>query len=190
MSSRVHAYSAHIDSLVGDAEPEVFVAPSTRPDVPGVTSLRYVGLPNRGMATSITYGVSLVPHASRERESIELCMCVRSPDAIWSRVLGYLGEQLRGVCPFVHGNTIDFGERIAPDTEMTAFFVFASTVIERADAIGIDVSEPCLAGTDLITIQGMYPIHEVERQFINERGLDAFWNQVWDTYDVARRPAV
>ncbi|HSA49671.1 MAG TPA: suppressor of fused domain protein [Yinghuangia sp.] len=190
MPSRVHAYSAHIDRLVGDAEPEVFVAPSTRHDVPGVTALRFAGLPRRGMATSITYGVSLVRHRSWEHGTAELCMCVRSSDAIWSRVLGYLGEQLRGVCPFTYGNTIDFGERIASDTRMTAFFVHASTVIEREDAIGIDVSEPSLSGTDLITIQGMYPIHEIERQFINERGLDAFWNQVWDTYDVSRPPAV
>lgn len=190
MASRAANFAAHLDRLSGDYEAEVFRVASTRPDLPDVTALRYLDIPENGLATTITYGVSLARHADwPPGGGAELCMCVRSQDPTWPRALGLIAEQLRGVCPFAYGNTIDFGERIAPDTAMTAFLVFASSVVEREDAIGIDVAEP---GTppDLITIQGVYPIHELERQYIDAYGLEGFWHMDWDTYDVARPPAV
>ncbi|MEU1529821.1 hypothetical protein [Streptomyces fagopyri] len=36
----------------------------------------------------------------------------------------------------------------------------------------------------------MNPIHEVERQFINEHGLESFWKSGWVPTDVLRRPTV
>lgn len=104
-------------------------------------------------------------------------------------------EQLRGTCPFSYGSTINFGERIAPESEMTAFCVFAPLTLDRDDYLGIDIGIPGHESHDVITIQGviniqgMYPIHEVERQFINERGPEAFWKSDWEPTDVLRRPA-
>jgi hypothetical protein len=40
-----------------------------------------------------------------------------------------------------------------------------------------------------INIQGLYPIHEEERQWIWANGLEAFWRLDWDPYDVARPSA-
>ena len=62
--------------------------------------------------------------------------------------------------------------------------VFVPLAFEPADA-QVDV------GDDLpITVVGMYPTHAVEREFIAEQGLEAFWRLEWDPYDVTRRPAV
>lgn len=187
-AGRANNYSAHLDRLTGEEKPVVFRVDSTRPELPPVTVLWYPDLPEDGLATAFTYGVSLVEHPEWVGGSAELSLCVRSLDTAWPRALGLLGEQLRGVCPFAYGNTINFGEAIAPDTEMTAFFVFASTVVEREDAVGVDIGEP--DREDLVTIQALYPIHDVERRFIDERGLDPFWYGEWDTYDVSRPPAV
>ncbi|MBT2407928.1 MULTISPECIES: hypothetical protein [unclassified Streptomyces] len=73
---------------------------------------------------------------------------------------------------------------------MTAFCAFAPMVLERDDYLGIDVGVPGHKGHDVINIQGTYPIHEVERQFINEHGLEVFWKSDWEPTDVLRRPAL
>ncbi|WP_407990523.1 hypothetical protein [Kitasatospora sp. CMC57] len=42
----------------------------------------------------------------------------------------------------------------------------------------------------MVNIQGIYPVHEVERQFIDERGPEAFRTSGWEPTDVLRRPAI
>ncbi|MCB5168856.1 hypothetical protein LG634_29060 [Streptomyces bambusae] len=52
------------------------------------------------------------------------------------------------------------------------------------------LAHPGHEGHDVINIQGMYPIHEVERQFISEHWFEAFWKSDWEPTDVLRRPAI
>lgn len=189
MQSRVEKFLAHLDRLSGGVEPLFFPVASTKPGIPGVTEVAYRNLPD-GLLTTLTYGLSLAQHEEWRLGSAELCMSVRSEDLIWSHALGFLAEAYRGDCPFAYGNTINFGERVAPDSEMTAFVVFAPAVLDREDYVGIDVGIPGHEGHDVINIQGVYPIHESERQFVIESGLKAFWELDWDPYDVRRRPAV
>ncbi|WP_426762769.1 hypothetical protein ACP3TD_10260 [Pseudarthrobacter sp. 1G09] len=68
---------------------------------------------------------------------------------------------------------------------MTAFVIFAPAVLDRADFADINVGE-----TRPINICGLYPIHEAERLFIHDHGLEAFWQLGWDPYDVGRPPVV
>lgn len=189
MLSRVEKYLAHLDRLAGGQEPRFFPVRSARPELPRVTEIVYDNLPE-GQLTALTYGLSLAEHPDWRHGSPELCLSVTSSDVIWAHAVGYLAEGLRGTCPFSYGNTVDFGERIASESEMTAFCVFAPLVLDRDGYLGIDVGVPGHEGHDVINIQGMYPIHEVERQFINEQGLEAFWKRDWDPADVRRAPAV
>ena len=66
---------------------------------------------------------------------------------------------------------------------MTAFVIFAPTVLDRADFLNVEVGDALP-----INLQGLYPIHESERQWIEAHGLEAFWRLDWDPYDV-RLPA-
>jgi len=61
-------------------------------------------------------------------------------------------------------------------------------VLDRGDC-HIDVSPPGHKGHDIIHITGIYPIHEAERQYITDHGLEAFWALDWDLYDTTRPPA-
>lgn len=114
-----------------------------------------------------------------------MCISVRSTDISWALAVGFLAEQLRGSCPFCYGDTINFGERVSPESEMTAFAVFAPAVLDREDYTGINVGD-----TKPINIAGCYPIHDAEKQYIQDNGLEAFWDLDWDPYDVTRPPAV
>jgi hypothetical protein len=64
---------------------------------------------------------------------------------------------------------------------MTAFTVFAPATLDPADA-EIDVVDY------KIFLNGCYPIHESERQFIQNNGPEAFWKLEWDINDVRRPP--
>jgi hypothetical protein len=183
--SRVELFLAHLDSLSGGVEPQFLPIDSTRPGLNGVTAITYVGMPEPDLLTSVTYGVSLAQHAQWRLGKPELTLCVRSSDVTWARAMGWIAEQVRGECPFSYGDILDVGDRISDDSEMSAYVIFAPATMERNDFLNIDV------GDDLpIHIAGCYPIHETERQFIREQGLEAFWELDWDPHDVSRPPAV
>lgn len=63
--------------------------------------------------------------------------------------------------------------------------MFAPAVLDRESYLGIDVGDSLP-----ININGLYPIHDDERIWIAEHGLEAFWRLDWDPYDVRRRSAV
>ena len=181
--SRVERFLAHLDEISGGIEPRFLPIESTHEGLKGVTAITYEDIPEPGMLTAITYGVSLADHTGWRLGKPELCITVQSTDVIWARAVGFIAEQLRGVCPFSYGDTLNFGERITPDSDMTAFVVFAPAVLERDSYLDIDV------GDELpINIAGCYPIYESERQYIRANGLEAFWQLDWDIYDVHRRP--
>lgn len=188
MASRVESFLDHLDRLSGGTEPRFLPVASTQENLKSITVMAYQGMPD-GILTAVTYGLSLASHPDWRFGSPELCISVRSGDELWAWAIGHLAESLRGSCPFSYRNTIGFGERISPESDMTAFLVFAPAVIDQADS-SIDVSIPGHERHDIINIVGMYPIHDVERQYVGEHGLRAFWDLDWDPYDTKRRPAV
>lgn len=95
----------------------------------------------------------------------------------------HIGEAQRGDNPFHYGDTINFRERIAPGSDMTAFVVFAPAVLDHSGYAGINIGE-----TLPVNICGLYPIHDAERRYIHDHGLEAFWKLNWDPYEV-RRPS-
>ncbi|MBI4941517.1 MAG: suppressor of fused domain protein [Actinobacteria bacterium] len=156
-----------------------------RPGARRVTVIRYDDLPEPGMLTALTYGLSLAEHPEWRLGRPELCISVRSQDPCWGYAIGHLATQMSGECAFCYGDTLNFNERISEESAMTAFVVFAPAVLDRADFTGIDVGDRLP-----INIAGMYPIHDRERLWIREQGLEAFWQLEWDPYDVTRQPAV
>ncbi|TVU64863.1 suppressor of fused domain protein [Paenarthrobacter nitroguajacolicus] len=185
MPTRVEQFLSHLDGLTGGIEPRFFPVEPSRPGVPSVTVIVYDDIPESGLLTGITYGVSLADHPLWRFGKPELCICVKSEDIRWALAIGHIGEVQRGDNPFRYGDTINFGERIAPDSEMTSFVIFAPAVMDHSDYAGIDLGEVLP-----INICGLYPIHDSERRYIHDHGLEAFWKLDWDPYDVKRPSAV
>jgi hypothetical protein len=196
MASRAERFFSHLDGLAGDLEPDFYQLDSTKDGRDGMTALVYRDLPD---------GLSLAEHPDWRHGKPELCICVQSDDVAWPLAMAYLAESLRGDCPFDYGTTVDFGERVSDESAMTSFVVFAPVVLERDDYLDIDLSGSAATnghGTnghgangngapgDIVNIAGCYPIHDVELQYIQDHGLEAFWELEWDPYDVTRPPAV
>jgi hypothetical protein len=182
--TRVELFLAHLDRLSGGVEPRFFPLRSTHPAMPGVTVIVYDDLPGPGMVTGVTYGVSVASPPAWRLGKPELCISVRCSDLSWPRAVGHIAETQRGTNPFRYGDTIIFGETIAPGSSVTAFAIFAPAVLGRPDYTGIDVRNALP-----VNIAGLYPIHESERRYLHAHGLKAFWDLDWDPYDTNRPPA-
>lgn len=184
MSTRVERFLAHLDGLSGDVEPQFWPIESTAPGHHGLTAIGYRDMLEDGLQVGVTYGLSLTRQESWRLGRPELSISVRSDDPAWVLAIAYLAEQLRHDCPFSYGDTINFGESVAAGSSLDGFVVFGPLAFDPDDARA-DV------GDDLpIVIVGMYPTYAIEREFIAENGLEAFWKLEWDPYDVARPPAV
>jgi hypothetical protein len=183
--TRIERFLAHLDRLSGGVEPRFIPVESTHPGLPGVTVIVYDDLPEPGMITGITYGLSLASHPEWRLGKPELCISVRSSDLSWPLAVGHIAEIQRGTNPFHYGDTINSGEQITAESAMTAFVIFAPAVLGRADYTDIDVGEALP-----INIIGLYPIHDAERRYIHQYGLKRFWGLGWDPYDMQRAAVV
>ncbi|WP_405246170.1 suppressor of fused domain protein [Cellulophaga sp. Asnod2-G02] len=178
----VEKFMDHLDRIF-QVEPEYFRNVSEIDGIAGVTSIVYKDVPDKGMITGITYGLSLVDHPAWEFGRPELIITVDSKDTTWAQVAGYLANSLRGNCPFSYSNTINFREKISEESNMDSFLVFAPSILDKKDFTNIDV------GLDYnITIAGLYPIYSSEIAYINQNGLEKFWKHPnFDMYDVNRK---
>jgi hypothetical protein len=179
--SPVERYLEHLDKIF-QKEPEFISNESTIPGLKGVTSIIYRDIPEKGMITALTYGLSLAKHPDWKFGRPELIISVDSGDIAWGEVVGYIANKLRGDCPFSYSNTINFREKISDSSEMDAFLVFAPSTLERSDFLNIDI------GLDYkINIAGLYPIYATEMKLVNDWGLEKFWHHPdFDNYSVNR----
>jgi hypothetical protein len=178
---RLSRFLDHLDSIF-QMEPRFFPLDSKIPDAPRVVSMVYRDVPEPGHITGITYGLSEVPHSEWRLGRPELIISVQSTDIAWPLAVAEMANQLRGRCPFCYGDVINFGENVSEESEMSAFFVFAPSILEKRDFLNIDVGGP-----QAINIAGMYPIYDSERPVFSELGLERFWNhRNFDLYNVRR----
>ncbi len=185
IKSPIERYLEHLDKIF-KVEPEFFSNESTIQELKGVTSIVYRDIPEKGMITALTYGLSLVNHPDWKLSRPELIISVDSEDMAWGDVVSCIANKLRGNCPFSYSNTINFRDKISNSSEMDAFFVFAPSTIERKDFLNIDV------GLDYkISISGLYPIYASEMELIAKWGLEKFWHHPeFDNYSVSRNRIV
>lgn len=175
-------YLQHLDNLF-QKEPEFYSENSATDGLPGVTAIVYRDIPEKGYITAFTYGLSLASHPDWKLGRPELCVCVASSNDSWAHVGAYIAGKLRGDCPFLYGQTINFGTPISEDSEMDAFLVFAPSILDREDYTDIEI------GADYkINIAGLYPIYGEEIEAYEKMGLKEFWHHAdFDNYSVNRK---
>jgi hypothetical protein len=178
----VEKYLVHLDKIF-DREPEFFKHDSLIEGVNNLTSIVYRDYPTIGYITAVTYGLSLVDHPDYvEGTRPELCICVESEEVNWGIVIGHIANHLRGKSPFTFGFTIDFKDQIAKDSEMDAFLIFAPTIFEKEEWMGIDVGEDYK-----INLTGMFPIYASELESYHMMGIEDFWTHPnFHPYNVKR----
>ena len=156
---RLLAYLDCLDGLFG-VEPRFFPFKEVMDGGAEILCLVYEGVPGPGHLTAVTFGLSEGDHPDWKHGRPELMISVSSDDIAWGLAAAELVRQLRGKCPFSYGDVIGFGEKIASDSEMSAFFVFAPSIFEPSQIQNLQV------GDHTIHVVGLYPIYESERDVI------------------------
>ena len=182
-TSPAENYLNHLDRIF-QKEAEFYKEDSLIPETVGVSSIVYKDIPEEGMLTAFTYGLSAVKHPDWKAGRAELMIAVESQDKSWAVAIAQLANKLRGDCPFSYSNTINFGRRISEESEMDAFLIFAPSIFQNQDDylhldIGLDFN---------ISIAAAYPIYSSEIEFIEREGLEKFWKHPdFDLYNVRRK---
>ncbi len=76
-NERIGFFLAHLDSLTGGLEPRFYPLPSNVEGVPPVACMVYDDMPEPGMLTGVTYGLSEVEHPDWKLGRPELTITVR-----------------------------------------------------------------------------------------------------------------
>lgn len=169
----------HLDSIF-EIEPELYNGSNEKP---GVTIMVYKNIPEEGMMTGVTYGLSLADHQDWIKGRPELIITVNSTDPSWAQAAGYIANKLKGDCPFSYSNTIDFKVPISEESEMDAFLVFAPSILGRDAFLNINVGEKLP-----VHLSGLYPIYSSEMRLVDDWGLEKFWHHPdFDMYNVNRK---
>jgi hypothetical protein len=149
----------HYDRLAG-GEPR-FTRVSDEGISPALHVAIYPGFPEPCAVTGFTVGLSLFhPPGGGHKE---LTISMRDADDVWALACGYLAFQLRERCPFACGDAINFRERIAPLSAMSAFVAVHPQWLASQDAV-VDV------GVRRVEIVQLVPLYESERAWLAAGG--------------------
>jgi len=144
----------------------------------------YDDVPERESVTAFTFGISFVQHPSWVSGVPEIVISVNSTDDDWLLSLGAIACSLRGKCPFTYGNVLRFGKPLCRETEMSSYFLFWPTILEK-DQQRFQISDR------LIILKQAYPIFESEADAIGKAGAEElFMRDGVDYTDVSRQKVI
>jgi hypothetical protein len=123
-------------------------------DLQPVLSIRYMDCPQEGTLLGFTFGISAVANQLWGGLRPELAICVDSTDARWAWALADIGDRVRTTSVFLPGDTIEVGETISDESEMTSFVLWHQLLTEEEAIIQIDDHE-------VVLVQAI-PLHQGE----------------------------
>ena len=177
-ASSIDPYLNRTDALFGAGEYFKVTSEAERPHVWVVT---YRDVPDEGSLTALTYGLSSIDHPLWKVGRPEVLISVNSSNPDWALAAGFLVKRYRGSCPFSMGNVLRFGSSITAESQMSAFFVFASSLLSPDEGA---ISLP----DRRVNVVQIYPIYEEEIGLIEQEGVPAFFGRDGvDFVDVQRR---
>lgn len=177
---RLETYREYIEKIFLQ-EPELYAFRPMAPGHPRIATFVYSDVPEAGHTTGITYGLSEYDNPAWVSGRPELVVSVNSADEDWGRAAGFAAARFQTESSFSYGDTLDFGQPIAADSQMQAFVLFAPAILDPADYANITLDYY------KVNLVGMYPIYKEEIATISRMGLEKFMKHAnYDMYSVSR----
>jgi hypothetical protein len=180
MPSNAELFVEHLQSVFGE---EDAVHQASAPEGgPPVSVFVYKNIPEKGMITGVTYGLSLYPFPAWKFSRPEMIVAVESLDLAWPCAAASFAAVFRGKKTFQYGDIFTTDCALAPDTEMDGFLVFAPSILSDEE-VSLQLNDY------KIHFSQFYPIYQKELPVYEKIGLESFWkHKGFDMYDVSRRP--
>jgi hypothetical protein len=180
MASNAELFIEHLRSVFGE---EAAIHKADVPDGgPPVSVFVYKNIPEKGMITGVTYGLSLHPLPAWKFSRPEMLVAVQSLDLGWPCSAATFVALFRGKKLFQYGDVFTTDGPLAEDSKMDGFLVFAQSILsDKYVAVKLNDYK--------IHFSQFYPIYKEELAVYENIGLEAFWkHKGFDMYDVTRKP--
>lgn len=178
MKEIVEKYFNHLYKIF-KTEPKYFKF-SDDDDFPPLHLLTYEYIPELGMITGITSGMSLVEPLGKGKLRKELLISVSSSDPSWALAMADIAYQHRETWRFEPGDVVRHHGKVSGESEMTSFLIWHQGVIRE------DHETICFKEWHT-RIMGLFPIHDDERELIAKHGPEWLFELVDDPCDVTRK---
>ncbi len=179
MPSDAETFIEHLRTVFGN-EDEVHKA-DAHDGGPPVAVFVYHDIPEPGMITGVTYGLSLCDFPALKYSRPEMIVSVNSTNIDWPLAAATFVASFRGQKTFQYGDVFTTDVPVAADTSMNGFFVFAQSILND-DVVSIQL------GKYKIHFSQFYPIYKEEVDIYKRIGLEAFWkHKDSDMYDIRRK---
>lgn len=145
-----------------------------------VSVVAYADVPEVGITTSFSFGLSEANHPEWVAGKPELVLSVASRDEAWPICLGEIVRLNRGRVLFTYGSILHFHHSIEEGCPLTSFLLFAPELLESSMFVLED---------RVVNVAQLYPIHESEVSIIREIGALRFFRDSEICFEDIHRPA-
>ncbi|AZK44859.1 suppressor of fused domain protein [Paenibacillus lentus] len=168
MKTSAELYIGKLEELFGEEDVIKKIDPSDGSSP--VHVFFYYDLPEEGMLTVVTYGLSEGEFDEWKSAKPELILSLETQDESWGLAVAYFAAEFRGLKGFSYGDIFTLDTPIAKESEMTGFFTFATSILEKDDT---SIKLP----DKTIQLVGMYPIYKEEVDLLKRIGIKEFWHK-------------
>jgi hypothetical protein len=171
-------FSGRLEEIFGEAN-VIRKHNCPRGGVP-VSVFTYRDIPEAGMITGVTYGLSCYPYGAWKNSRPEMILTMETEDEMWAWNAAYFAAEFRGEKRFGWGDVFTTDSKLASDTTMDGVLIFAQSILEpEAQAIELNDYK--------IHFSQFYPIYRSELALYEEIGLEKFWkHEGFDVFNPKR----
>jgi Suppressor of fused protein (SUFU) len=127
----------------------------------------YRDMPEPGMVTGITYGLSRYAHPEWRFARPEMILSVESTDEMWPLAAAYFCAEFLGKKRFSYGDVFTTDSPLASDTQMDGLLIFAQSILEPG-------FESVQLNDCKVHLSQFYPIYRSELEVYRKIGLERF----------------
>lgn len=180
MPANHEIFLAHIERIFGPAD-EIKKHDCPQGGKP-VSVFIYRDIPDKGMITGVTYGLSEYAHPDWKLSRPEMIISIETNDLMWTWAAAYFAAEFRGEKRFSYGDVFTTDGPLAGDTAMDGLLIFAQSILER-EVASVQLNDY------KVHFSQFYPIYRSELKLYDEIGLERFWkHEGFAMYDPKRKP--
>jgi len=136
---------------------------------PKIHVFYFEALPEAGMLTAVTCGLSNAAHPDWKFGRPELIVTMESANPAWGLAAGYFASTFFNEKRFSYGDMFKLDDPISDEGEMNAYLVFAPSFLDKEQA-RFELPDRT------IHLAGMYPVYDEEIAIYDRIGLKDFWH--------------
>jgi len=180
MATNHEIYLAHLERIFG--QEDLIKKHDCPRGGPPIWVFIYHDIPDKGMITGVTYGLSKFAHPDWKFSRPEMIISMETEDEMWAWAAAYFCAEFIGEKKFSYGDVFTTEVPLAKDTMMDGLLIFAQGILEE-EVQSVQLNDY------KVHFSQFYPIYRSELDIYRRIGLESFWkHEGFAMYDPKRKP--